>query len=47
MINIRLDLIFAINKLSQFYYNLIIRYVNAVNRILKYVVKIIIFNLYF
>ena len=43
----RLNLIFIINKLSEFYYNFIIRYLNAINRIFKYIIDIIKYNLRF
>ena len=47
MINTRLNLIFAIDKLSQFYHNFIMRYLNAINRIFKYIVDIIKYDLRF
>ena len=47
MIDIRSDLIFAIDKLNQFCYNFIVRYLNAINRIFKYIVDIIKYDLRF
>ena len=47
MINIRSDLAFAIDKLNQFYHNFIMRYLNIINRIFKYIVDIIKYNLRF
>ena len=41
----RFDLTFAISKLSQFYTNLTIRYMNALNRVLKYIRDITYFRL--
>ena len=45
--NIRFNLTFAIDKLNQFYHNFIIRYLNAINRIFKYIVDITKYNLRF
>ena len=45
MICTRLDLTFAVNKLSQFYTDLIVRHMNALNRVLKYVRGITYFGL--
>ena len=47
MINIRSNLIFAIDKLNQFCYDFIVRYLNIINRVFKYIVDIIKYDLRF
>ena len=47
MINIRFNLTFTINKLSQFYDDFIICYLNTINRMFKYIVDIIEYKLLF
>ena len=47
MINIRFNLVFAIDKLNQFCYDSTIRYLNAVNRVFKYIVDITKYDLRF
>ncbi len=41
MTKTRSNLAFAINKLNQFYYNLIVRYANIINKVFKYLIKTI------
>ena len=47
MTEIRSDLFFAIDKLSQFYCDFTIRYINIVNRVLRYIRDTIHLNLRF
>ena len=45
IIDIRLNLTFTIDKLNQFCHDFIMRYLNIINRIFKYIADIIEYNL--
>ena len=47
MTDIWLNLTFAIDKLNQFYHDFIIRHLNTINRVFRYIVDIIKYDLRF